>query len=299
MIEIKKHHFLSMVDSLEKQIDFERYDGIFPVLRGGYHLGVELSRRSGLPLVSEVGLGTLVVDDLADSGATIAGYQKNDTAVLIVKNSLVNSVTYYATEECSGWISFFWEKPDDVESIIVRQLQAIGEDSSRAGLIDTPARVVKMWKEIFRGYDETQKPKVTTFENGGDGITADQMIIDSGDYYSHCEHHMVPFFGKYWFGYIPHPEGLILGLSKVARVVDYYSARLQVQERLTSQIIDCLWEALSDCEKKPLGMILIVEGEHLCKTMRGVKKKGKMKSSALKGLFEKQKVRNEFLQLIK
>lgn len=183
--------------------------------------------------------------------------------------------------------------------IVRNMLHALGENPEREGLKETPDRVVRMWNEIFRGYDESKKPKVTTFNNGSDGIIYDQMINDEGNYYSHCEHHMVPFFGKYYFAYLPDPKGKLLGLSKVARVVDYLSAKLQIQERLTHEIIDYLWKALCDddtCENKPLGMALVMEGEHLCKTMRGVKKKGKMRTTKLIGAFkDDEKTRAEFM----
>jgi GTP cyclohydrolase I len=175
------------------------------------------------------------------------------------------------------------------EGMVKDILKHIGESPDREGLKDTPKRVVRMWKEIFGGYDKSSKPHITVFNNGHDGIVVDEMINDEGSFYSNCEHHMVPFFGKYWFAYIPHPKGSILGLSKVARIVDYYSARLQIQERLTQQIVDELWTALTIQAKEgvtviePIGMGLVMEAEHLCKTMRGVKKKGKMKTSKLKG----------------
>ena len=114
--------------------------------------------------------------------------------------------------------------------------------------------------------------------NGVDGLSCDGVIADSGGFYSMCEHHMMPFFGKYWFAYIPNPKGKILGISKVGRVVDYCAARLQVQERLAKDIIVMLQEALGS-EYPPLAMGIVLEGEHLCKSMRGVKKEGKMRSS--------------------
>ena len=176
---------------------------------------------------------------------------------------------------------------------------AIGEDSSRPGLVDTPDRVIRSWKEMFRGYDPAQAPKVTAFDNGTDGIVYDQMIVDTGDFYSHCEHHIIPFFGKYWFAYIPAPDGKLLGLSKVARTVDYFSAKLQIQERLVSEIVDYLWDALTDNCPAPLGMALTIKGEHLCKTMRGAKKKGTMTTTKLVGVFNSVDTRNEFLKQIK
>ena len=108
-------------------------------------------------------------------------------------------------------------------------IRAIGEDPDREGLIGTPDRIMRMWKEIFRGYDPAQKPKITTFANE-EGMS--DIVFDCGDYYSMCEHHILPFFGRYYFAYIPSPKGRILGISKVARVVGYCAARLQLQERL-------------------------------------------------------------------
>lgn len=187
------------------------------------------------------------------------------------------------------------------EDIIKEMLIAIGEDPNREGLKDTPKRVVKMWKEIFRGYNDENLPKVTVFDNGKDGIVYDQMIFDTGNFYSHCEHHAVPFYGQYWYAYLIHPKGKLIGLSKVARVVDYFSARLQIQERLTHQIVDYIWNTLcdSDNEYPPIGMGLVIEAEHLCKTMRGVKKKGKMRTAVLKGaLKDDDKARSEFLSWV-
>lgn len=186
------------------------------------------------------------------------------------------------------------------EDNIRKMLRFIGEDPAREGLIDTPKRVVKMWKEIFRGYNPENKPNISIFKNGKDGLVYDQMITDTGDFYSHCEHHMVPFFGQYWFAYIPSKKGGIIGLSKVARLVDFHAAKLQIQERLVHDIVEDIWEALCKEFETPLGMALVMEGEHLCKTMRGVKKKGKMSTTKLKGVFKtEQVVRNEFLQRIK
>ncbi len=178
---------------------------------------------------------------------------------------------------------------EEKEETVKRMLEMIGEDPSREGLKGTPERVVRMWDELFRGYDETQKPKITVFNNGADNIVYDEMLNDTGSFYSHCEHHMLPFFGKYYFAYIPNPKGKLIGLSKVARVVDFFSNKLQIQERLTHQILECLWKSLSstnDNWNKPLGMGIVIEGEHLCKTMRGVKKKGQMRTTQLMGAFK-------------
>lgn len=186
------------------------------------------------------------------------------------------------------------------EKLIEEMLVQIGENPFREGLIETPKRVVKMWDEIFGGYDIKNKPKVSIFQNGKDGITYDEMIIDSGDFYSHCEHHMVPFFGKYWFGYVPSKTGGIIGLSKVARIINFHSARLQIQERLVHDVVEDIWDMLSKEFDAPLGMGLVMEGEHLCKTMRGVKKKGIMRTAELRGVFKDiHSVRDEFFNCVK
>ena len=187
----------------------------------------------------------------------------------------------------------------DIEGAIRMILRYIGEDPDRIGLKDTPDRVIRMYNEIYRGYKAENKPKITTFPNGVDGLTYDNMVIDEGDFYSCCEHHLMPFFGHYWFAYIPNPKGRILGISKIGRVVDYCAARLQVQERLVQNVVTMLKDALGN-ENPPLGIALVMKGEHLCKTMRGAKKKGTMTSSFLDGIFkENADARREFLSLCK
>lgn len=187
---------------------------------------------------------------------------------------------------------------EQAQQNIIELLQYIGEDPNREGLKDTPKRILKMWKEIFRGYDKSQAPKITVFQNGMDGIIYDSMIVDSGDYYSLCEHHAMPFFGKYWFAYIPHPKGKILGLSKIARVVDYCAAKLQIQERFVSDVVSLIQKALGT-EYPPLGIAFIVKGRHLCKEMRGARKQGEMVCSYLTGNFKTNPaLRAELMQLI-
>lgn len=179
------------------------------------------------------------------------------------------------------------------EKAIRNLLLYIGENPDREGLIGTPDRILRMWKEIFRGYDPTRKPKITTFENE-DGIT--DMVFDSGDYYSMCEHHILPFFGKYYFAYIPSLTGKILGISKVARVIEYCAAKMQLQERLAKEAVEMLTDALGgECA----GMALVMKGTHLCKSMRGVKNKGLMTVAYVSGVFERPEVKQEFYQLIK
>lgn len=175
-------------------------------------------------------------------------------------------------------------------------LLLIGENPERKELIDTPKRVAKMYKEIFRGYDISKTPKITTFDNDEDGVIYDEMIIDTGKGWSHCAHHLASIEFKYFFGYIPSSDGKILGLSKVARVVDYYAAKLQTQERLVNDIINALTNAL---DGTPLGMGLVIKGKHLCKSMRGVKKDGEMVTIALRGAMRNNpETRAEFLKFV-
>lgn len=188
---------------------------------------------------------------------------------------------------------------EDVQYHVREILRLIGEDPDRQGLKGTPDRIARMFKEIFRGYHEEMKPKITTFDNGADGLTCDSMVVDTGDFYSCCEHHMMPFFGRYWFAYIPNERGKILGISKIGRVVDYCAAKLQVQERLVHDVVGMLGQALGD-ENPPLGIAMVMEGTHLCKTMRGARKNGKMVSSCLTGIFKDDlAARNEFLNIVR
>lgn len=182
---------------------------------------------------------------------------------------------------------------EEAEKAIKTLLSYIGEIPDREGLKETPDRIIRMWEEIFRGYDPNKKPKITTF---GNEYNSTDMVFDSGDYYSMCEHHVLPFFGKYYFAYIPSSDGRILGISKVARVVGYCAAKLQLQERLAIDIVKTLDDALGGTA---LGFAIVMKGQHLCKTMRGVRNNGKMTVSHFTGLFKDDPdKRNEFYKLI-
>jgi GTP cyclohydrolase I len=157
-------------------------------------------------------------------------------------------------------------------------LEGVGEDPDRAGLRETPARVARMYQEILGGIGEDPTPIVTVVE----GADFDEMImVRDIPLSSTCEHHLIPFNGRAHVAYVPNRSGEITGLSKVARVVDVLSKRLQVQERLTTEIADTIEEALH-----PRGVFVVIEAEHLCMTMRGVKKPGAVTvTSAVRGLF--------------
>jgi GTP cyclohydrolase IA len=165
-----------------------------------------------------------------------------------------------------------------VERAVREILEAIGEDPDRDGLVDTPARVAKMYKEIFAGLGEDPGEHLkVTFEADHDEI----VMVKDITVYSVCEHHLVPWFGKAHVAYIPNSDGRITGLSKLARLVDGYARRPQVQERLTTQVADTLNTMLD-----PRGVLVVVEAEHLCMSMRGIRKPGATTvTSAVRGVF--------------
>ena len=171
-------------------------------------------------------------------------------------------------------------------------LEGVGEDPDREGLKKTPARVARMYEEVFAGL--TQDPHVH-FETLFDEHHQEMMLVKDIPFYSMCEHHLVPFFGHAHIAYIPAADGKICGLSKLARLVEVYAKRPQVQERLTSQVADTLVKELN-----PTGVIVVLEAEHLCMSMRGVKKPGSSTTtSAVRGIFESNQVtREEALSLI-
>ncbi len=172
-------------------------------------------------------------------------------------------------------------------------LEGVGEDPNREGLRDTPRRVANMYEEIFSGIGKDPKSVLgVTFSEGHD----EMVVVKDIPFYSVCEHHMMPFIGKAHVAYIPNKEGQITGISKLARVVDVVSRRLQVQERLTTEVAKALMDAL-----EPRGVMVVVEAEHLCMSMRGVQKPGHLTvTSAVRGVFKASEVsRNEALALIK
>ena len=478
--ELYNKHIARLADKIKES--GKTYECVYGIPRGGYYPAIILGQILKLQVVTEIkNANTLVVDDICDSGFTLAHYLKYDTAVVFCRPYSFDKCTYYGTESPKGqWIVFPDENGETVHDNIRRIFEYIGEDPNRTGLLGTPDRIVRMWKEIFRGYDKKSAPKITVFPNGEDGIVYDSMVIDEGDYYSmcvpgfqcvnavgknhrardqkvgdklwtivngipvqttiteitthkadgyvnitlsngrkfsvtsdhplrsegewveasdslgkkvqwinpekftiaspkgvediknavsenenhtsmiqtavseewfrkhgfekyeenndlgesemvevvgvefvneptevysfkcdnehtfcingvlthNCEHHMMPFFGHYWFAYIPNPKGKILGISKIGRVVDYCAAKLQVQERLTHDIVDMLEKALG-ADYPPLGIALVMRGSHLCKEMRGVKKKGIMTSSFLTGAFKNDaETRAEFMNFV-
>lgn len=171
-------------------------------------------------------------------------------------------------------------------------LEGMGEDPNREGLLKTPARVARMYEECCHGlYEDPAVHFETTFDEGHE----EMVIVHDIPFYSMCEHHLAPFSGKAHVAYIPSTDGRICGISKLARLVDVFARRPQVQERLTSQVADTLVEQLN-----PQGVIVVMEAEHLCMSMRGVKKPGsKTTTSAVRGIFRSSSAtRAEALSLL-
>lgn len=169
-------------------------------------------------------------------------------------------------------------------------IDLLGEDSSREGLLKTPERVAKAMQFLTQGYHMDAKAILESAKFHEE--VSEMVIVKDIELYSMCEHHMLPFFGKAHIAYIP--NGWITGLSKLARVVDVYSRRMQVQERLTTQILEAIKESLN-----PMGVAVVVEAQHLCMMMRGVQKQNSVTTtSAFSGEFQKEATRSEFLKLI-
>lgn len=179
-----------------------------------------------------------------------------------------------------------------IETAVLAIIEAIGDDPRREGLQGTPQRIAEMYAEVFSGLDMDAKAELTVgFEVGH----REMVILRDIPFHSMCEHHLLPFFGVAHVGYIPNKEGRVVGVSKLARVVEIFAKRPQLQERMTSQIADAILEAV-----QPDGVAVIIQAEHLCMTMRGIKKPGSnVITSATRGLFRtRAATRAEFLSLV-
>ena len=179
---------------------------------------------------------------------------------------------------------------EKVEQAVRLLLEGIGEDVNREGLIDTPDRIARMYEEIYGGMEEDAATHLSrTFT-----VDSSEMVVEKDiTFYSTCEHHLLPFYGKVHIGYIP--DGKVVGLSKLARTVEVFARRLQLQERLTAQIADAFMEHLA-----PQGVMVMIEAEHLCMTMRGIKKPGAQTVTVTtRGVFDNnEKLQNTFYRMI-
>jgi GTP cyclohydrolase I len=177
----------------------------------------------------------------------------------------------------------------DIEKAVLQQLEYIGEDPRREGLAGTPARVVRSWSELYSGY---AIDPASVFKTFSDGACQEMVVLRDVDFFSTCEHHLLPFFGTVAIGYIP--DKSVIGVSKLARLVDIFSRRLQIQERLTAEIADTIVAHLA-----PKGAMVVCRATHLCMVARGVRKnRPEMVTSAIRGSFAEAEVRAEFLRLM-
>lgn len=235
------------------------------------------------------GCADIILDDIVDSGATRDKYTYQFPGARFVP--------LYTKDDPREWVVFPWEADhpgkdlDTMQENITRLLQFIGEDPSREGLVQTPDRVISSYKELFQGYNENPEDLLTTFDTDG----YDQIIICRDiELFSMCEHHMLPFSGVAHVAYIPNDR--VIGLSKLARLVDIYARRLQIQERIGEQVTNDLMYYL-----QPKGAACVINATHMCMRMRGVsKQQSSMITSSVKGVFfEDEKARKELMDLIK
>jgi GTP cyclohydrolase I len=255
---------------------------VFGVPRGGVNIALLIQGKQWGVIVDKPSDADIIVDDLVQSGCTLSKYAEK-----------YHKPTWcpYAVK-AGEWLVFPWEQSadQDHEDIIVRMLQAVGEDPKREGLIETPKRVVKSWKQIYSGYRQKPEEHLTKVFSSD----SDQMVISKNiEFYSMCEHHMMPFVGKVHVGYIP--DGKVVGLSKLARTVDVFSKRLQIQEQLTEQIASSVFNLIPNVK----GAGAVVEARHFCMCSRGVNKQNSsMITSSLKGNFMENEVKSEFFSFI-
>lgn len=269
---------------------------VYGVPRGGVPVAYMLTGGNIAIRVAETPHeADVIVDDVIDSGRTMNRYRREHGKDFFALTDFLET-----PKKRGEWVVFPWEMGASAEEavdqsgddIVIRLLQRIGEDPKREGLRDTPQRVLRAWAEWTAGYTQDVGKVLKVFADGREGY--DEMVVEKDlPFYSHCEHHLAPFFGTATIAYIP--DKSIVGLSKLGRVLDIFARRLQVQERLTVQVVEALMRHL-----KPRGVAVLIKARHLCMESRGYNKQGHVTvTSALRGVFTQHKARNEFLTLAK
>ena len=264
----------------------------YPVPNGGIPAALAMKgsfekiQDRKMMIVEDPSEADIVLDDILDSGATRKKFDQFPFYTLVDKQS--------EPDKDKGWFVFPWEraiKDEGPEDNIRRILQYIGEDPNREGLLDTPRRVAKSYKELFGGYKENPEELLTVFE---DGACDEQVILRNIEFVSYCEHHMLPFYGKAVVAYVP--NGKVIGVSKLVRLLEVYSKRLQIQERLCQQVTDAL-----ETHLQPKGSACIISAKHMCMMCRGVRKQqSEMITSSLTGIYKTdQSARMELMMLAK
>jgi len=246
----------------------------------------------------------IIVDDIIDSGRTrVRCCGKFDIPftrffALFDREVLRHDLRW--AKLVDGWVVFPWENGENgeqdasAEDIPLRFLQYIGENPDRDGLKDTPKRMIRSWDELYGGYKQKPEDVLRLFDN--EEQYDEMVLLRDVEFFSSCEHHVLPFFGRAHIGYIPKPGGKVVGISKLARLLDIFARRLQIQERLTKQIADAIQTHLD-----PIGVAVVLEAQHFCMTSRGVRKQNSvMVTSAMLGIFrDNPAARSEFLTLIR
>lgn len=296
LIELTWNHVWEATDELAtRTLNHTAYKqkGVYGIPTGGIFVALDLSRRHGFRFLERPVVGCLVVDDLVDSGRTLAPYHNSQEYVcdaLFRKPKSPKHLAQFAAQQ-DGWLQFPWEHASAPEDAVVRLLQYIGEDPTREGLLKTPQRVTRAWKnELFSGYQTDIRKLFTVFE---DGACDELVLLQDIEMFSFCEHHLLPFYGKAHVAYLPDKK--VIGVSKLARIVDAYSRRMQIQERIGQQVTDALNEHL-----QPRGAACVISAQHLCMKCRGVQKQNSvMTTSSLTGAFRTEpQLRMELMMLI-
>ena len=251
---------------------------IYAIPRGGISAAYSvMSVMERGELVSDIKDANIILDDIVDSETTKKKYTEMNPDAFFV--SLFDKQTDKSIH--NEWLVFPWENSQEgsAEDIPIRFLQYIQEDIKRDGLLATPDRVVKSWGDLYKGYKINVEDIFTTFDSDG---YDELVILKNIEFYSTCEHHLLPFFGKAHIAYIPNKK--VIGISKLARLLEAYSRRIQIQERLTKQITNALNKYL-----KPVGSACVIEATHLCMVSRGVQKQhSTMITSSLSGVFREE-----------
>ena len=264
---------------------------LYGVPRGGVFAALAVRDRfngQGSYLVEMPEQADVIVDDIIDSGNTKERYVR-----LYSKPFFALVTPDDGDRKPDEWISFPWERmngENGPQDAVTRLIEYIGEDPQREGLRETPKRVVKAYDELFSGYGVAPSSVLKCFEDD----SCDEMVILTGiEFVSMCEHHMLPFIGSAHIAYIP--NGKVVGISKLARLLEVFTRRLQIQERICQQVTNTLMVGL-----EPKGAACVLEAKHLCMTCRGVNKQQSiMITSSLEGVFRNQPVREEFLAMVR
>lgn len=282
---------LTACDTIIESNGINADDRIWGVPRGGWPIALTIAARVGAQITGTPSLADVIVDDIYDSGTTAKKYHVmyGDTPFAVAFDKRLEPW-------CGKWLVMPWEASettdDSATDAIVRLLQYIGEDPNREGLLETPKRVLRAFRDEWcAGYGQDPAEVLKVFEDGAAGV--DEMVVMRDiPVHSLCEHHLAPFWGTATVAYIP--DGRIVGLSKLVRLVNVFARRLQVQERLTQEVASALMEHL-----KPKGVGVIIQCLHMCMEARGVRTAGVPTiTSALRGAFyDDARARAEFMAL--